>query len=93
MQQWQSRVVVTEADDLESLNYLLFSLLQKKKEKKKERKSPVPLLDAYLMLPLTRGVCGCLYFISLQILPSEVGWVTTLISMKKWKLRATAQVT
>lgn len=91
MQQWQSRVVVTEADDLGSLNYLLFSLLQKKR--KKERKSPVPRLDAYLMLPLTRGVCGCLYFISLQILPSEVGWVTTLISMKKWKLRATAQVT
>ena len=91
MQQWQSRVVVTEADDLESLNYLLFSLLQKKR--KKERKSPVPRLDAYLMLPLTRGVCGCLYFISLQILPREVGWVTTLISMKKWKLRATAQVT
>lgn len=91
MQQWQSRVVVTEADDLESLNYLLFSILQKKK--KKERKSPVPRLGVYLMLPLTRGVCGCLYFISLQILPREVGWVTTLISMKKWKLRATAQVT
>lgn len=36
MQQWQSRVVVTEADDLESLNYLLFSLLQKKKKKRKK---------------------------------------------------------
>ena len=34
MQQWQSWVVVTEAYDLESLKYLLFSLLQKKKKKK-----------------------------------------------------------
>lgn len=50
MQQWQGRVVVTEAYDLESLKYLLFSLLQKKK-----RKSPIPRQDAYLMLPLTRG--------------------------------------
>ena len=88
MQQWQSWVAVTEAYDLESLKYLLFSLLQKKK-----RKSPIPRLDEYLMSPLTRGVCECLYFISLQILPREVGWVTTLISMIKWTLRATAQVT
>lgn len=63
MQPWQSRVVVTQAYDLESLKYLLFSLLPKK------RKSPIPRLDAYLMLPDVISNAWCLWMFVFHFSP------------------------